>query len=78
MREALEGQHYCKKHQGNHSHYAEENCALCKAKAQADALAEALRELAELAERCDGWESFPSHGLELAQAALAAYKEVMK
>ena len=31
MSHALEGQYYCKNHQGNHSHYADHNCDLCKA-----------------------------------------------
>lgn len=31
MSNALKGQHYCKNHQGNHSHYAKHNCDLCKA-----------------------------------------------
>ena len=30
MSKALPGEHYCKKHQGNHSHYAEHNCTVCK------------------------------------------------
>ena len=30
-RGALSGEHYCERHQGNHSHYAEHNCAVCKA-----------------------------------------------
>ena len=25
----LPGEQLCKKHQGNHSHYAEENCSVC-------------------------------------------------
>lgn len=35
-------------------------------------LAEALERLISVAERCDGWESFPRHALEDAEAALAA------
>jgi hypothetical protein len=31
MSDALPGRHYCEEHQGNHSHYASENCDLCKA-----------------------------------------------
>jgi hypothetical protein len=31
MTKVLEGEHYCGKHQGNTSHYATENCTLCKA-----------------------------------------------
>jgi hypothetical protein len=29
MSTALPGEHLCFKHQGNHSHYAEENCTIC-------------------------------------------------
>jgi hypothetical protein len=32
MSQALPGNHYCTKHQGNHSHYAEHNCDLCQAR----------------------------------------------
>ena len=30
---ALAGEHLCIKHQGNHSHYAEHNCAICQLQA---------------------------------------------
>lgn len=30
MSKALPGQHYCKPHQGNHSHYSPDNCAVCR------------------------------------------------
>lgn len=33
MPKALEGENYCAAHQGNHSHYAPHNCALCTARA---------------------------------------------
>ena len=36
MSQARPGEHYCKEHQGNHSHYAKENCALCRLQAQTD------------------------------------------
>lgn len=29
MSAVLPGMHYCRIHQGNHSHYAEHNCAVC-------------------------------------------------
>lgn len=29
MSAALPGQHYCKAHQGNHSHYDPQNCTVC-------------------------------------------------
>lgn len=35
---ALAGSHYCLAHQGNHSHYAEENCEVCKLERQVAAL----------------------------------------
>lgn len=38
MSKALSGSHYCATHQGNHSHYAEENCELCTAKREIVAL----------------------------------------
>lgn len=31
MSKALWGEHYCLRHQGNHSHYAEANCTVCVA-----------------------------------------------
>lgn len=34
MSPALIGEHYCVKHQGNHSHYAEHNCVVCNLRAQ--------------------------------------------
>jgi len=30
MSKALPGMHYCEKHQGNHSHYADTNCLVCR------------------------------------------------
>ena len=30
MSQALPGEHYCEKHQGNHAHYAEQNCTVCQ------------------------------------------------
>lgn len=35
---ALPGNHYCLAHQGNHSHYADHNCDLCKVEAHIAAL----------------------------------------
>lgn len=32
MSRALPGEHLCRVHQGNHSHYSTENCAICKLK----------------------------------------------
>jgi hypothetical protein len=39
---------------------------------QRDMLAEALRGITDVAERVDGWESFPSKPIEIAREALAA------
>lgn len=36
MSQALPGGHYCAAHQGNHSHYDESNCELCKAQRERD------------------------------------------
>jgi uncharacterized small protein (DUF1192 family) len=38
MSNVLPGMYYCLDHQGNHSHYAKENCALCCALAEVDRL----------------------------------------
>lgn len=43
MSKALEGEHYCASHQGNHSHYAEHNCVVC----------EKDRLIVELRQRCE-------------------------
>lgn len=36
MSQALPGGHYCATHQGNHSHYDESNCELCRAQRERD------------------------------------------
>jgi len=36
MSQALPGRHYCATHQGNHSHYDESNCELCRAQRERD------------------------------------------
>ncbi len=36
MSQALLGGHYCATHQGNHSHYDESNCELCRAYRERD------------------------------------------
>lgn len=38
MSDALPGEHYCEKHQGNHSHYDESNCTVCKLEELVEAL----------------------------------------
>ena len=62
MSQALEGEHYCQKHQGNHSHYADHNCTVCKLEtelAEVKALAQAVVEDANI-EPDTGWE-LPSY-----------------
>lgn len=34
MSSALEGEHYCVAHQGNHSHYDPKNCRVCQLEAE--------------------------------------------
>jgi len=41
MSRAMEGEHYCVDHQGNHSHYDKKNCRVCR--------------LLSLLERCDAF-----------------------
>jgi len=45
---------------------------LAEAREQRDTLAEALEEITNVAERVDGWESFPSDPIDRAREALAA------
>lgn len=45
MSGALPGAHYCVKHQGNYSHYAEHNCELCCALREADTLRDRIQDL---------------------------------
>jgi hypothetical protein len=42
MTPALPGEHLCVAHQGNHSHYAEHNCVICKLTAENAKLTEEL------------------------------------
>jgi hypothetical protein len=42
MSSALPGEHLCLKHQGNHSHYASENCTICQQEQLLDQCREAL------------------------------------
>jgi hypothetical protein len=42
---ALTGEHFCKEHQGNSSHYAKENCALCKLQKKYKRVQKVLEEL---------------------------------
>jgi hypothetical protein len=45
MSTALPGEHYCVNHQGNHSHYAEHNCTVCKQAAEIVALQARIEKL---------------------------------
>ena len=56
MRQALPGGHYCVAHQGNHSHYAEENCELCRAYRERD---EARALNVEWAKKAKTWTASP-------------------
>lgn len=47
---ALPGEHYCIRHQGNTSHYDERNCTVCRLERE---LAEAQAEVTQLRERLD-------------------------
>ena len=38
MSSALPGEHYCAEHQGNHSHYTEKNCTVCRLRAENERL----------------------------------------
>ena len=51
MSRALKGEHLCLQHQGNHSHYAEENCVICK---QEKRIAELEQVLIKLESRTSG------------------------
>ncbi len=45
MSKALPGENYCAMHQGNHSHYAEHNCTVCKLQAQLTLLKQEMRDI---------------------------------
>lgn len=58
MSRALKGSHYCIRHQGNHSHYAEDNCEVCTLQRQRDVALEEAERLA--ADEIDiGYEDTP-------------------
>ena len=50
---ALPGGHYCHAHQGNHSHYAIENCVVCKLERQLSARDAKIAELEDKWFDCD-------------------------
>ena len=54
MSRALPGEHYCEKHQGNHSHYDEHNCVVCCQQAIINEAVGLLR----------GWTDGPDGGCE--------------
>ena len=82
MRQALPGGHYCATHQGNHSHYDESNCELCKAqrecdeaRAEVERLRSALRGLHDDIveyQRINHLGGYDNHWMLAARAALAA------
>lgn len=51
MSQALPGGHYCATHQGNHSHYDESNCELCRAYRERDEARAALAKFLEWLEK---------------------------
>jgi len=56
MTKALPGEHLCATHQGNHSHYAEHNCVICKLTAENAALREQVERMRlELQRWSDGF-----------------------
>ncbi len=42
MSSALQGEHYCKVHQGNHAHYESTNCSVCNLRAEVVQLREGI------------------------------------
>lgn len=54
MSQPLSGEHYCLKHQGNHSHYAEHNCIVCKLEKE---LAAAKQTLIDALRSANYWDS---------------------
>ena len=59
MSKALPGEHYCKNHQGNHSHYAPHNCTVCT---QATEIERLRAELAEWKQEWQTMETAPKDG----------------
>ena len=47
MSKSLPGESYCVKHQGDHSHYAEHNCTVCRLTKLVTEQQEQLKELQE-------------------------------
>ena len=48
MSKALPGEHYCLAHQGNHSHYDEKNCTVCRLRTELAEAREALRVIKQI------------------------------
>ena len=65
----LTGSHYCSKHQGNHSHYAEENCELCKAQAEIDRLHDLLIDIGNRAHHASTGPALPDEFWEIRSIA---------
>jgi hypothetical protein len=79
--------HLCQEHQGNHSHYAKENCVICKQADRIERQAAAIRQLREALkgaisdvghEMSDGYMESVMHSTDYhdAKAALAATEDV--
>ena len=47
MSKALPGEYYCLAHQGNHSHYDQINCTVCKLEKQVEELENKIMDLYE-------------------------------
>jgi len=54
MSKALEGEHFCEEHQGNHSHYDKKNCSLCKAQQDTQRLKDFREKLCGFIEAGEG------------------------
>ena len=71
MSRALPGMHYCRAHQGNHSHYAEHNCAVCAMAAALRATVVAIMETPCSKMDTDAWRAVADQATAaLAKAAL--------
>ncbi len=55
MSQALPGMHYCKNHQGNHSHYAEHNCEVCILEKENKQLVDRILELRQVIRSHESW-----------------------
>jgi len=58
--EALPGEHLCLTHQGNHSHYATENCRICRLLAQQQGMQTAINNMLHAYLQLDGTMAWPN------------------